>query len=337
MNNSYTFQITNDQLHSMNYKVPFFVLVTAALLYYFSRSAPPLSEEQLDEKLHDKVVLICGASSGIGEELAYQLAPHGAKLVLVARNQDKLDAVRDGVLQRGGSDVKTIRYDFTNVKESSEVINQTVAWFGKLDYLVGNHAALKTDTLLTKPIQQDSSYVERIFKVNILSHIELALQALPYIEESHGHMFFTSSIVGEIPSFIPHVLYSATKHAMNGFFYSLQQELMVKESPVSLTIGAFDIIATKKVTIALEQNQAWYVGNLKECAQGIMESYIRRPQTMSYPKISVNLKRFFWAYHPSFHATYVQRFQQMYLKGINGTVYEATQFLINKTKMKIND
>ena len=93
----------------MNYKVPCLLLLIAVSLYYLQSPSPPPSVEQLRSHLKDKVVLICGASSGIGEELAYQLADHGAKLVLVARNQAKLDAVKEGVMKIGAADVQAVQ------------------------------------------------------------------------------------------------------------------------------------------------------------------------------------------------------------------------------------
>ncbi|XP_063681717.1 hydroxysteroid 11-beta-dehydrogenase 1-like protein [Bolinopsis microptera] len=294
----------------MNYKVPCILLLISVSLYYLLSPAPPLSDEQLTTHLKDKVVLICGASSGIGEELAYQLARHGAKLVLVARNQDKLDVVKEGVVKLGATDVQTISFDFSDVKGSSGVINQTIAWFGKLDYLVSNHAAMIQGAFLGFPHQQEPDFIERIFRVNLFSQIELAVHALPHLEASKGHMFFTSSGAGETP-FFSMAIYCSTKHALNGFFYSLQQELMARESPVSLTVGAFGFIKTKDLSqlIINEDGEnamnipAWATGDVKECARGMIESYISRPPTMTYPKLSNNLGRAMWYFLPvpTFH------------------------------------
>ena len=116
----------------MNYKVALILVVISASLYYFLSPPTRLSDDQLTNQLTDKVVLICGASSGIGEELAYQLAAHGAKLVLVARSQDKLDKVRTELLNRGTPEenVLIISFDFSDVSKSKEVVDQTVNKFG---------------------------------------------------------------------------------------------------------------------------------------------------------------------------------------------------------------
>ena len=290
----------------MNYKESCLLLLIAVSIYYLLSPAPPLSDEQLSTHLKDKVVLICGASSGIGEELAYQLAEHGAKLVLVGRDQDKLAAVKEGVMKLGVSnhDVQSISFDFSDVKGSSGVINQTVAWFGKLDYLVSNHAARINGAFLGVPYQQDPAYIERIFRVNLLSHIELAVHALPHIEASKGHMFFTSSLAGEGPFYLRSI-YCSTKHALNGFFYSLQQELLARESPASLTIGAFGFINTKQVSEMTAGEPVgvpkWAQGDVKVCTRGMMEAYVTRPLTMTYPKIAAYVHRILWYFLPSFH------------------------------------
>ena len=85
------------------------------------------------------VILICGASSGIGEELAYQAAEKGANLVLVARSEDKLLRVKERALEKGATAVEIIPYDFSQVEGSGVVVSKTLEMFRKLDYLVLNH------------------------------------------------------------------------------------------------------------------------------------------------------------------------------------------------------
>jgi len=307
----------------MNYKVPLILVAISASLYYFFSPASPLSDEQLTEHLTDKVVLICGASSGIGEELAYQLAAHGAKLVLVARHQVKLDKVRTEIIKRGASeeDVITISLDFSDVSRSKEVVDQTLEKFGALDYLVSNHAAIFTGPFLGLPHLQDPGYIEKIFRVNLFSHIQLAVHAIPHLEKNNGHMYFTSSLAGEIPAYISS-LYCSTKHAMNGFFYSLQQELLARESSVSLTIGSLGLILTKERSELLPHGHpypVWSKGSLEECSRGIMEAYITRPQTMTYPRIAGMIYRANWYFDPHFHEGIIQRFKP---KGTKGRGYK---------------
>ncbi|XP_063684223.1 hydroxysteroid 11-beta-dehydrogenase 1-like protein [Bolinopsis microptera] len=316
----------------MNYKIPLLIVLISASLYYFFSPASPLSDTQLTEHLNGKVVLICGASSGIGEELAYQLAAHGAKLVLVARSQDKLDKVRTEIIKRGApdEDVITISLDFSDVSKSKEVVDQTLEKFGGLDYLVSNHAAIFTGPFLGLPHLQDPEYIEKIFRVNLFSHIQLAVHALPHLEKNNGHIYFTSSLAGEIPVYRSS-LYCSTKHAMNGFFYSLQQELLARESSVSLTIGSLGLILTKEISQLMAFGHpypAWARGSLEECSRGVMEAYITRPQTMTYPRIAGMIYRANWYFDPHFHEGIIQRFKA---KGTEGKGYKEVVEKVSQT------
>jgi short-subunit dehydrogenase len=116
-------------------------------------------------------------------------------------------------------------------------------------------------------------------------------------------MFFTSSILGEIPMYSAS-LYSSTKHAMNGFFYSLQQELLARESPVSLTVGAFGLILTKQVKETFGDGPNpfydWANGGLEGCARGMVEAYVTRPQTMTFSRLTGLTYRPLWYFAPNF-------------------------------------
>ena len=318
----------------MNYKVPLILVIISISLYYFLSPPSPLSEEQLTTHLNNKVVLICGASSGIGEELAYQLASHGAKLVLVARSQNKLDKVKTELLKRGTPDdnILDLSFDFSDVAGSKMVVEQTLSKFGALDYLVSNHAAMVTAPFLGMTYVQDPEYIEKIFRVNLFSHIELAVQALPHLEKRKGHMFFTSSLAGEIPLY-KNSLYCSTKHAMNGFFYSLQQELLAKESPVSLTIGAFGLIWTKEISQVLAKDNpypGWATGSVEDCSRGMMEAYVTRPQTMSFPRLAGFLYRATWYFKPTYHEDIIEVVKP---KGAQGTGYKE---LVEEMKLDRN-
>ncbi|KAL5261814.1 hypothetical protein ACHWQZ_G007497 [Mnemiopsis leidyi] len=318
----------------MNYKVPLLLVIISVSLYYFLSSPSPLSEEELTTHLDNKVVLICGASSGIGEELAYQLAPRGARLVLVARSQNKLDKVREELLKRGTPEdnILVISFDFSDVAGSKTVVEQTIAKFGALDYLVSNHAAMIAAPFLGMSYVQDPVFIEKIFRVNLYSHIELAVQALPYLEKQKGHIFVTSSLAGEIPLY-KNSLYCSTKHAMNGFFYSLQQELLAKESPVSLTIGAFGLIWTKEMAQVLASNNpypGWATGSVEDCSRGMMEAYVTRPQTMTFPRLAGFLYRVFWYFKPSYHDDIIEVVKP---KGAKGTGYKE---LVEEMKIDRN-
>ena len=318
-------KITLQDKIKMNYKVSLTIIIISSVISYFLLRSAPLSDEELTEHLTDKVVLLCGASSGIGEELAYQFAAHGAKLVLVARRQAKLEQVRTEILERGtpAENVMIISFDFSNVARSKEVIDQTLDKFGGLDYLVSNHGIVDlSGPFLAQPHNQD--YIEKMFRVNLFSHIELAVHALPHIEKRDGHMFFTSSMNGELPWYRS-ASYASTKHAMNGFFYSLQQELRARESNVSLTIGAVGWVLTKETAQLLAENglenpyPERQTGKVEDCARAMMEAYVTRPETMTYPNLVGRIYRAQWYFNPYFHDLAINNAKP---KGSVGTGYK---------------
>ena len=248
------------------------------------------------------VVLICGASSGIGEELAYQLAEQQARLVLVARTVDKLEKVRKKALARGAAAVEVIQFDMSRAGESGSVVERTVELFGKLDYLVLNHAAMFYGAFLAFPHQQEQEFIEKVFRVNIFSHIQLTVTAIPYLEATGGHIFVTSSIAGELPFTYGIHLYSSTKHAINGFFYNLQQELIAKQSAVTITVGALGPVWTADMELLMEGDVLpvkRVSGSVEDCAGGILQTYFTRPHTWTFPKPANYLMRAMWYFIPT--------------------------------------
>lgn len=298
------------------------VLVGAAACYYWLN---PLSSHPPNSTLlTNKTVLICDASAGLGAELARQLAPHHVKLMLVTRtgrsesltnkqnvynkegknnspqSQTQISAytwsslvrVRDEVVRLGSPQVELLSYDYSNLEDAHTIIEKTIEKLGGLDYLVLNQAEIARGYLVKTRHGQSPEFVERTFSVNVLSPIELALSALPHLEKSKGHIFVASSTLSVVPKAGLAVL-SATKHALNGFFYSLQQELREKKSGVTLTVGRLGELAggDKMPLFALPD---WMVGDKGECAGGIVDTFLTRPATFSYPKLQPLLAQLLW-------------------------------------------
>ena len=304
--------------------LPALVLLLSAAVYMHIRPAAP-SDSQYSTSLRNKVVLLCHASSGVGEQLAYKLAAHGAKLLLVTRtgrsetlsnkltlsqsytDSDKanesaqaqlqisaqtftlLKGVREEALRLGSPQVEIMSFDFGEVTSGHVLIDRAVEKLGGLDYLVLNQEELARGYLVKGGRPIDYKFVERTFDVNVLSSIELALKAMPHLEKSKGHIFVASSALGEVPKAGLSVL-SATKHALNGFFYSLQKELKQKKSAVSLTIGALGEVDAGD-RMPLFTLPEWMVGDKEECAAGILDSMVSRPKTFTYPIVHLGLAR----------------------------------------------
>ena len=249
-----------------------------------------------------QVVLVCGASSGIGEELAYQLAAKHCQLILVARTESKLLRVKEGAIKAGSPRVEVIAYDFSNIKKCvSSVLYKTIEMFGRLDYLILNHGLMPNGPFLGFSKQQDPDFIQKIFNVNVFSYMQLATHAIPHLEITGGHIHVTSSLAGEIPQIIGG-LYCATKHAKNGFFYSLQQELIHKRSKVSVNIGAFGLIVTREMRDTSKKiNMPKFLqGDLQTCVKIIIDNLVLRQRTITFPPTSKAF-RFNWYLNPFFH------------------------------------
>jgi NAD(P)-dependent dehydrogenase (short-subunit alcohol dehydrogenase family) len=185
----------------------------------------------------DHVVIITGASSGIGWELALQLADQGAWLVLAARRAEKLTELAQECRKHGGQalDVPT---DVTRPGACKALVEQAVAAFGRIDMLVNN--AGTTMWALFDEVR-DLSIFEKIMQVNYQGSVYCTYFALPYLKHSRGRIVAVSSLTGKagVPT---RSGYAASKHAMVGFFDSLRIEL--DGTGVSVTIVYPGFVAT---------------------------------------------------------------------------------------------
>ena len=167
--------------------------------------------------MRGKVVVITGASSGIGEALAVHLGRMGAKLVLAARRETKLQALAEQF-----ADTLVVPTDVTDESACENLIERAVEKFGRIDVLV-NNAGISM-TALFEDIT-DLSMFHKIMDVNYFGSVNCTYYALPYLKQSQGLVVAVSSMTGKtgVPT---RSAYAASKHAMQGFFDSLRIELM---------------------------------------------------------------------------------------------------------------
>lgn len=185
----------------------------------------------------DNVVIITGASTGIGEEIAYQLTSAGAKLVLTARRVSELERVAEGVRARGGEAI-IVSADVAREAECKNIIDAAIEKFGRIDILINN--AGMTMWAKFEDIQ-DISIVERIMQVNYLGAVYCTHHALPHLKKSRGRIVGIASLTGLVG--VPtRTAYAASKHAMRGFFDSLRIEL--EETGVTVTMVYPGFVAT---------------------------------------------------------------------------------------------
>jgi len=192
------------------------------------------------EKAHflDKVILITGASSGIGRELAYRLASQGARLSLAARDVERLEAVRAECEQRGGHAI-VAPTDVSEQAQCENLVQKTVEQFERIDILV-NNAGVSMWAYFDEVI--DLSIFEQIMRVNYFGSMYCTYYALPYLKASRGQIVGVSSLTGKngVPT---RSGYAASKHAMVGFFDTLRIELA--EAGVTVTMIYPDFVATE--------------------------------------------------------------------------------------------
>jgi short-subunit dehydrogenase len=188
--------------------------------------------------LRDKVVVVTGASSGIGRELARQLAAAGARLSLAARDAERLETVRAECVKLGSKAI-AVPTDVGEPDQCAALIRRTVEHFGGIDVLV-NNAGLSMWAEFEKV--EDLKIFERIMRVNYLGSVYCTFHALPHLKQSRGRIVGVSSLTGKtgVPT---RSGYAASKHAMAGFFDSLRIEL--DPCGVSVTMVYPGFVATE--------------------------------------------------------------------------------------------
>jgi short-subunit dehydrogenase len=186
----------------------------------------------------EKVVIITGASSGIGKQLALKLARYGAKLTLAARNVQKLEQVSTECHQQGAKAL-VVATDVTKQLQCENLIKHTVEEFGSIDILI-NNAGITMCARFDEV--QDLNVMEQIMRVNYFGSLYCTYYALPYLKKTNGTIVGIASLTGKtgVPT---RSFYAASKHAMAGFFDSLRIELA--DSGVNVTMVYPGIVATE--------------------------------------------------------------------------------------------
>lgn len=167
-----------------------------------------------------KVVLITGASSGIGAATASHLAKLGASLSLSGRNEANLKQVAKDA---GAKDCFTVSGDVTNEADTKRILNETIKHYGKLDVLINNAGILESGTIENTSLEQ----FDRVMNTNIRSIYHLTMLAVPHLIEQKGSIVNVSSVNG-IRSFPGVLAYNISKAAVDQFTRCVALELAAK-------------------------------------------------------------------------------------------------------------
>ncbi len=246
-----------------------------------------------------KTVWITGASSGIGEALAYAFAEEGANLVLSARNEALLENVAAACRQKGSGTVLVAALDLTKSNTLPPIARQVFDKMGRIDILINNGGISQRALVKDMPMQ----LYRQIMEVNFFGTVALTKLVLPHMmAQKSGHIVTITSLVGKIGTPMRSG-YSASKHALHGFFDSLRSEvyndqikiLLVLPGYIQTNISINALNASGKSTGVMDKNQA--EGMPPSQLAGKILKAIRNNQQEIYvggkEVLAVYLKRFF--------------------------------------------
>lgn len=190
------------------------------------------------ENLQSKVIIITGASSGIGKTTAKFLAQHGAKVVLAARREDRLKTIADHILQEGGNAVYK-QTDVTKSEDMQKLAQFSLEKFGRIDVLINNAAFQLISPLHELKVNE----WDQIIDVNIKGVLYGIAAVLPIMrKQKSGHIINMSSVVAH--KIVPTTaVYSASKSAVQAISEGLRQEEST-ESRIRSTVITPGVTAT---------------------------------------------------------------------------------------------
>lgn len=258
-----------------------------------------------------KVVWITGASSGIGEELARQLAQSGALLVLSARNQAKLNALKETL---NNADLHLVLpLDLSNLDTLDALTQQILSRFGRIDILINNGGVSQRASAFDTSMEVNRQLME----VNFFGNIALAKAVLPIFRaQKSGQFLVVSSIAGKF-GFHLRSIYSASKAALVGYYESLAMEEATNGIAITIAfpgkintpISQSALTASGAAHGQMDRNQATGMP-VAECVQQMLLALHKRKREVLIGRkelVAVYLKRFvprlFWILIPKQNAT----------------------------------
>jgi short-subunit dehydrogenase len=182
------------------------------------------------KKLSEQVVVITGASSGIGLVTARMAAKEGARLVLAARSEDALRQLTDEITQAGGRATYVVA-DVSSQADVRRIAEAAQATFGGFDTWVNNAGVSIYGKLEQVPIDD----MRKLYETNFWGLVYGSLEAAKHLKSKGGAIINVGSILSDVTAILQ-TIYSSSKHAVKGFTDGLRMELEMDGAPVSVTL-----------------------------------------------------------------------------------------------------
>ena len=246
--------------------------------------------------MKNKVVIITGASSGIGRALALKFSAEGSKLVLAARRADRLKELQE---QLKGTEVLPVQTDVSIESDCRLLIEKAIERFGRIDVLI-NNAGISMRAVFN---EVDLSVLHRLMNVNFWGTVYCTKYALPYLLETKGSVVGVISVAGHVG--LPgRTGYSASKFAVRGFLDTLRIENLKTGLHVLVAAPGFTASEVREVSLTADGSPQGKsprsedkMMTAEECSEQIYKAVVRRKRelilTFTEGKLTVFLGKFF--------------------------------------------
>jgi NADP-dependent 3-hydroxy acid dehydrogenase YdfG len=187
--------------------------------------------------MSNKVIVITGASAGIGAALAHALAPKGHSLALVARRPDKLQAVAHAC----GPNALAIVADVSKRSEVARVVSETIARFGRIDVWVNNVG----QGISRMPSELTDEDIDAVMQINVKSALYGMQEVLPHFKSrGDGHIINVSSMLGRIPFAVIRAAYCGAKHFLNALTATFRSEVQQTHPNIQFSLVSPGVVRT---------------------------------------------------------------------------------------------
>ncbi|CAI9098876.1 OLC1v1035604C1 [Oldenlandia corymbosa var. corymbosa] len=269
------------------------ILLTLLPFFCIFRLVNFVSRRFRHENLRGKVVLITGASSGIGEHLTYEYAKRGACLVIIARRENLLIKVAEKARLLGSPDVLHICADVQKANECRAFVEEAVNHFGRLDHVV-NNAGIACMCFIEDAA--DITKFPQVMDVNFWGSVYPTYFVIPHLKRTKGSIFVNASVTATLnPPGLS--IYSASKAALLSFYDTMTVELAPE---ISITVASLGLIESeisiggKQLTLEGTMDVKSYFANwgadhfppmeASACAKAIVNAVCRKERYVTEPK-----------------------------------------------------